>query len=277
MTPPDAAKITVIIPVRNGENFLDQAIRSVLSQSSADIRLVISDNGSTDTTPQIARSFSEDPRVTVVRREGDLGMIEHFNLCLTEVQTEYHMLLCHDDMLASSDALEVALRVAEDHAQISAVYSDLEYVDAASRRISLRKFHRSGEVDGLGIARAAIVSNRNLYGIPLLVRTASRAGHLYDVKMPYVADVEMAAFLSTKGPAWYISRALVANRYHGKNSTRGLMRNTRSELLGVAGRYGIRIGVIERALSAASSIYVAAAKLVFFSMLTWRERRATGR
>jgi glycosyltransferase involved in cell wall biosynthesis len=274
MTTGQQASITVIVPVRNGDNFLSDAVSSVLAQTCDEFRLVISDNASTDSTPAIAARFAQDRRVKVVRRDRQMTMLEHFNLCLEEVSTEFYMLLCHDDLLASPQALAKALEVARANPSVAAIYCDLQYIDAKSRPVGTRRFGREGEVDGREVARQAVVSSRNRFGIPLLARTASRGDHLYDLTLPYAADVEMATFLSGAGAAWYIPEFLIANRYHGKNSTRGLLHNTRRELLAIAERYDLRLGMPERALSAVSSVAVAGAKIAFFALLAWRERRA---
>ena len=52
--------ITVIIPVRNGEAFIEKAIESVLSQSANSFKIIISDNGSTDLTAQIVSKYAQD-------------------------------------------------------------------------------------------------------------------------------------------------------------------------------------------------------------------------
>ncbi len=51
--------ISVIIPVYNGERFLAEAIESVLSQQYEPIELIVVDDGSTDDTPQVAKSFDD--------------------------------------------------------------------------------------------------------------------------------------------------------------------------------------------------------------------------
>ena len=52
MTPP---KLSIGLPVYNGENFLAQAVDSILAQDFRDFELIISDNASTDRTAEICR------------------------------------------------------------------------------------------------------------------------------------------------------------------------------------------------------------------------------
>ena len=58
--------VSVVIPVHNGERFIDEAIQSVLSQTLKDIELIIVDDGSSDRTAEIASAFT-DPRLRLVR------------------------------------------------------------------------------------------------------------------------------------------------------------------------------------------------------------------
>ena len=62
-------RFSILLPTRNGDNFLDNCIRSILEQDHADFELIISDNANTDATPDIIRTFSSDPRLTVVHQK----------------------------------------------------------------------------------------------------------------------------------------------------------------------------------------------------------------
>ena len=56
----NAPRVSVCIPVYNGEKYINKAIRSVLAQSFSDFEVVISDNASTDRTVEIIKSFSDN-------------------------------------------------------------------------------------------------------------------------------------------------------------------------------------------------------------------------
>src|SRR5262245_47250916 len=61
-------RLSIGIPVYNGENFLAQTLDSLLAQTFRDFEIVISDNASTDRTPEICRAYARcDPRVRYVR------------------------------------------------------------------------------------------------------------------------------------------------------------------------------------------------------------------
>src|SRR5713226_5709904 len=64
-----APKVSVLLPVWNGEAFLEQAMESILRQTLSSFELIVIDDGSTDRTAAIAEEFaSRDTRVRVLRR-----------------------------------------------------------------------------------------------------------------------------------------------------------------------------------------------------------------
>lgn len=64
----DTVKLTVLMPAYNAERYIAQAVSSVLGQSFADFELLVVDDGSTDGTAEIVRSFG-DPRIVLIRQD----------------------------------------------------------------------------------------------------------------------------------------------------------------------------------------------------------------
>ena len=90
--------ISVLLPVRNGEAFLDEAVDSVLAQTGVSFELVVIDDGSSDRTPEMLRAIAaRDARVRVVRQEG-LGLVAALNAGLT---------LCRAPLIARMDADDI--------------------------------------------------------------------------------------------------------------------------------------------------------------------------
>lgn len=93
-------RFSIALPVRNGEEFLDVALESVLSQSFEDFELVIGDNASTDDTPGICAAFAQrDGRVRVHRSEEPLTQSQNVNRTMRLCRGEWIKILCHDDVL----------------------------------------------------------------------------------------------------------------------------------------------------------------------------------
>lgn len=94
------ARVTIGLPVFNGERHLRQAIESVLTQDYDDLRLVIGDNASTDGTLDLCRSYAErDPRVTLLESDVNRGAAWNFNRLVDHATGDYFRWLACDDYL----------------------------------------------------------------------------------------------------------------------------------------------------------------------------------
>jgi glycosyltransferase involved in cell wall biosynthesis len=94
-----APSVSVGLPVYNGENYLEIAIRSVLEQTHEDLELIIADNASTDGTEDICRSAAnDDPRVRYVRHDTNLGAAANYNYTLALARGRWFKWMAHDDV-----------------------------------------------------------------------------------------------------------------------------------------------------------------------------------
>jgi glycosyltransferase involved in cell wall biosynthesis len=94
-------KISIGLPVCNGERYLALALESVLSQTFTDFELIISDNASTDWTWAICCEYSaKDNRIRLNRNSANVGAVKNFQMVLA--RGKYLMWMAHDDMLAET-------------------------------------------------------------------------------------------------------------------------------------------------------------------------------
>jgi glycosyltransferase involved in cell wall biosynthesis len=95
------ARVSVALPVYNGDNYVAEALESTLAQTYKDFDVIISDNASTDGTEEICRRYAKrDPRVHYYRSEVNHGVYWNFRRGLELSHGEYFMWLAHDDTLA---------------------------------------------------------------------------------------------------------------------------------------------------------------------------------
>ena len=93
-------RVSVGLPVYNGEQYLRDSIESVLQQDFSDLELIISDNGSTDGTEGICREYeAKDSRVRYFRHPENRGAAFNFNYCVEEARGDYFKWHAHDDAL----------------------------------------------------------------------------------------------------------------------------------------------------------------------------------
>lgn len=92
-----APRFSAVIPAYNAEDTLADSIRSVLSQTAEDLELLIVDDGSSDDTNGVARSFEPDPRVTVTQQTNS-GLAASRNVGIARARGEFVAFLDSDDL-----------------------------------------------------------------------------------------------------------------------------------------------------------------------------------
>ena len=139
-TPPRAGAsgtplISVLMPVHDPRPaHLKAAIESVLSQSSADWRLCIADDGSrSEEVRRVLREAAADPRVRLVRLEEPGGIARATNAAMALAEGEVALFLDHDDLLAPH-ALAWIGSVFAGRPDAAAVYTDEDSIDPSGRR-----------------------------------------------------------------------------------------------------------------------------------------------
>jgi glycosyltransferase involved in cell wall biosynthesis len=110
--------VSIGMPVYNGQNYLRQAVDSILCQTHGNFELIISDNGSTDCTESICREYAaKDARVRYFRNEKNIGASRNFNRVFELSSGPYFKWAAHDDVL-HPEFLEKCVRVLEDSSSV---------------------------------------------------------------------------------------------------------------------------------------------------------------
>lgn len=90
--------ISVIIPAYNAEEFIAKTLESVLSQTHQNIEILVVDDGSTDTTAQIVKSFAQKDSRIILLQQSNAGVAAARNLAIQKSQGEYIAAIDADDI-----------------------------------------------------------------------------------------------------------------------------------------------------------------------------------
>jgi len=124
--------VTVLMPVRNGERWLEQSLRSVALQTIHDFEFLIVDNGSTDRTPEIlARACAGDQRF-IALREPHRGIVPALNTGLAAARAPLIARLDADDM-ALPNRLERQLDFMSCHPEVGLLGSWADVIDTRGK------------------------------------------------------------------------------------------------------------------------------------------------
>jgi glycosyltransferase involved in cell wall biosynthesis len=214
-------KILTTIPVRNGEQFIEQTLQSIARQTLQPDRVVVIDNGSTDRTEEIVRNFKEIA-VEFIRNPKDLGLFQNFNRCLEFAdQTEFLQILHADDMIEPA-FYETMTALLADCDGFGMAWCIDERVDEKNQHLSM-----SGKVDGQTelltrdqfLQRKAEIGNQAFCAT--LLRTGGKpAPCQFPLDFPIVGDmVYWAAFGAHCQKIVHLHKALAKYRWHGGTQT----------------------------------------------------------
>ena len=132
------AKISIVLPTYNGEKFIRQAIDSCLAQSWQDFELVVVNDASTDSTPEIVRCYP-DQRIVVLHHTKNEKLPEALNTGFRKARGDYFIWMADDDRWANN-AFEILGSYLDQHREAAGVYADYGRIDEEENfieRISL--------------------------------------------------------------------------------------------------------------------------------------------
>ena len=126
--------VDIILPTYNGEKFIKEQIESILNQSHKNIRLLISDDCSTDGTIEILKKYKEkDNRIELYVQTKNLGVVKNIEFLLQKVTSNYYMLSDQDDYWLPEKVEKSLEKLKQNNADI--VFGDLEVVDEKLKTI----------------------------------------------------------------------------------------------------------------------------------------------
>lgn len=90
--------VTICVPVKNGESYLQKRVKNLLNQSYKNTNIVISDNNSNDATQEISQKLAkENKKISYYRQKKNLTVVENFNFLLNKARGDYCMWAAIDD------------------------------------------------------------------------------------------------------------------------------------------------------------------------------------
>lgn len=216
-------KISIITAVYNRVDYILEAVRSVQSQTWADVEHIIIDGASTDGTKQVLNTCLNSQ--TLLVSEPDKGIYDALNKGLLCASGDVIGLMHSDDFFADEQVLAWVAN-AFTNTGLDAVYGDLDYVARDDPSRVIRRW-RSGEYDSRKLARGWMPPHPTLF----LRRSVIDQWGGYDTRYQIAADYDAILRYFGQGRicAAYIPHVLVKMRIGGE-SNRNLARIWRKTL-----------------------------------------------
>ncbi len=233
-----AVTVSVLIPAHNRERFIAEAIESVLRQTRPADEIIVVDDGSTDGTAAVARSF---PGVEVVRLDDSLGAAGARNVALARSRGDLLAWLDSDDLWLP-DHLETLVGLLEQHPTAIVAYSNTEYFGNREGPVILPEVPVGVPFTATQPAFRQIISTMIA---AVMRRTAIQAICGFDNSLRAAVDFDLFLRLTLEGPFVCTRRVTARYRLHGdqisariivQNETKYFARRKFIETLATTGR-----------------------------------------
>lgn len=210
-------KITIGLPVYNGEPFLPETIDAILVQTYRDFELIISDNASSDVTEQICRKYAaQDDRISYYRNQQNIGATGNFNRVFQLASGEYFKWVAHDDLHAP-DYLAKCVEVLDRDRTVVLCHSQVQIIDEQGKLLSDYNIKLRTDSDNPVTRFHDLLSHHLCYPIFGLIRTSTlqktsligNYGH---------TDGVLLASIALQGRFYEIPQPLFFSRYHPQQS-----------------------------------------------------------
>ena len=224
MGPASGVKVAVVVCTYNGEKFLAEQLQSILDQTHPPDGIIVSDDGSSDSTLDVVEEFSsrdsgaKRPQWTVQSRKKPLGVAGNFASALKKAQGDFVALADQDDVWEPN---RVEKGLARFRDGVLLVHSDATLIDEAGQPTgSLMSALRltGGERRSLlsGNALDALLRRNLVTGATTMIR-ASLLQQALPIPEGWVHDEWLGLVAAMKGGVVFSEESLVRYRQHGSN------------------------------------------------------------
>lgn len=210
-------KVSIIIPVYNGANYIKHAIDSALDQTYNNTEVLVINDGSTDNglTEQIAQSYGD--RIRYIKKENG-GVASALNMGIENMSGDLFAWLSHDDVYKPHKVqTQVDFWVELGFPQDKIIFSDYELIDSAGTIIRTIILDR----DLLESKPLYAVLRGSIHGCTVLVPRAmfQRAG-LFDINLPTTQDYDLWFRMTKHGQFIHLPEPLIYSRWHEEQGSK---------------------------------------------------------
>lgn len=214
-------RVSICIPVYNGQRCIATTIQHVLNQTYSNFELIIVDDNSKDATKEAVLGF-KDIRIKYYRNHKNLGMVQNWNKSISYATGEYIKLLCMDDLI-EINCLELQVKALEENPSAVVVTSNTNIIDSNNNILMIRKnFKHESIIKGSYVSKRSLVVGQNLFGEPCAVLyrrdLLSKIGN-YDKNFWYAPDWDFIIRALEEGDLFFVDKPLASFRLSSTSQT----------------------------------------------------------
>lgn len=207
-------KVSVIMPVYNGDKYIKEAIDSILAQTFTDFELIIINDGSTDQSVRIIESYT-DARIKLVQNDKNMGLSITRNKGLRLAQGEYIANLDCDDVTYPT-RLEKQVDFLDRNTDYGLIGSYIETVDKNGQIIENSTWSFPASAQEI----PTILFFANYFAqSATMIRKSALPTTLYREDLPPAEDYDLWIRIAEKSKVWNLQEVLTQIRNHGENTS----------------------------------------------------------
>lgn len=223
-------KVSIVLPTYNGEKYICESVDSVLNQTFADFELIIVDDCSTDSTPEIIGDFAQkDNRIKIIHNKENKRLPESLNIGFRESKGEY-LTWTSDDNIYLPNAIATMVSVLNEKKDTYMVCTDMDLINDIGEIIGKANKHSNDTIyinDNVGACF--------LYRAEVLKEIGE-----YDTSMALVEDYDYWIRVYKKyGYIERIDEVLYKYRWHNNSLTFSKAKEIRNQLNKLREKHGI--------------------------------------
>ena len=211
--------VSVLMGSYNHQNYIGEAIESVLNQTFPDLELIIVDDYSTDTSRKVIEKYrTKDSRVRPIFHDKNMGIAISINDGLKVAGGKFICFIGSDDVWFPYK-LERQLALSKNH-EDKILWSEGEIIDShsAPTGTTFTKMHSAANKKKSGNLFKEILWDNYIFGQSLLIKKDFIGNALFDTSLRYLNDYRFIADLACKHEFLFTSEPLAKYRIHATNS-----------------------------------------------------------
>ena len=215
--------VSIIIPVYNGSNYVKEAIDSALAQTYKNIEIIVVNDGSTDNTEKIVKSYGD--KIRYFYKENG-GVASALNLAIENAKGEYISWLSHDDVYYPNKIQKQIELLKDLEDKNTILYSNFQTINARGKELKTTCFHKLHFVKKLNYSLYPIL-NGLIHGCSLLLpkQIFNKYGY-FDAELKCTQDYDFWYKTFPDFNIVYMPDVLIKSRVHKNQDSKKHINNT---------------------------------------------------
>lgn len=205
--------ISCILPVYNGEKYLEQSIQSILDQTFRDFELIIINDGSTDKSPAIIEDKRQSDRRLVVIHQDNKGIVAALNAGIAAANGAFIARMDGDD-ISSPDRFEIQHAFLIENPDVVLVGGATRNIDDTGRPLSTPGYN-AHRITNLLCFPPKVVTV--VHPLAMMRAEAIKSIGEYSSRYPHAEDHDMFMRISELGRIENLREVILDYRFHGGN------------------------------------------------------------